>query len=570
MKLAVFHYHLRPGGVTGVVTQACIALGRHGRTVEEVTLVTGSGENADAVRARIEAGAPELPVTVRVHPELRYVSEQDDMPMEELERRIETLLRGEYLAADTVWWVHNYHLGKNAAFTAALIELLESEPAQQAVFQIHDFPECARFENLAELRTHVPGRVYPVLPNLAYATINMRDRRLLLEAGLPAGAVVALPNPVPTTVADGGTRGAGGDRRAARAEVTGRLAQAFGGRFPAFDPDGRLVLYPVRAIRRKNVLEAGFLTRLLNTELERPANLLVSLPGTSPLEKPYSDLVETAFSEGIMPGMAGIGADFEVAGLTFEGIAAAADLIVSTSVQEGFGYAFFEAPARGAPLFARYLDILDGLDGVFDGYPAAFYRELRVPFECPSIDSVRALLRIRYDEQIGRAAAGMPRAAREQVEAEVSEMLDAPTIDFSFLMPQMQYAYAQDLADEGFANEVRALNVEVLGPLVSLIERPREAGAEATSGAPRGAGAARIAAEFGYEPYAGRVDALLSQLADRAGGGNGARSTAGSRTEGQGGGHGTPDTGTDPVQKHLIGAFAHREYFRLLYGPVGE
>jgi glycosyltransferase involved in cell wall biosynthesis len=554
MKLAVFHYHLRPGGVTGVVTQACVALGRHGRTVEEITLVSGSGENADAVRARIEAGAPELPVTVRVHPELRYVSEQDDIAMDELERRIESLLRREYLAADTVWWVHNYHLGKNAAFTAALIELLESEPAQRAVFQIHDFPECARFENLAEVRTHVPGRVYPVLPNLAYATINMRDRRLLVEAGLPEGAVFALPNPVPTTVA-------GGTRTAARAEVTGRLAQAFGGRFPAFDPDGRLLLYPVRAIRRKNVLEAGFLTGLLNTELERPANLLVSLPGTSPLEKPYSDLVETAFCDGVMPGMAGVGGDLAVAGLTFEEIAAAADLIVSTSVQEGFGYAFFEAPARGAPLFARYLDILDGLDGVFEGYPAAFYRQLRVPFECPSIDSVRALLRIRYDEQIGRAAADMPPAAREQVEAEISEMLDAPTIDFSFLMPQMQYAYAKDLADEGFANEVRALNVEVLGPLLRLIERPPEAGAAAASGAARNTGAARIAAELGYEPYAGRVEALLSRLADRAGGGNGSRSTAGGRMEGHGG---------DRVQQHLIEAFAHREYFRLLYGPVGE
>jgi hypothetical protein len=559
MKLAVFHYHLRQGGVTGVVTQACIALGLHSGAVDEVILVTGSDENTDTVVSRIRSASPGLEVSVRVHPEIGYVSEQFDVSMPALEARIVSVLSENYLSEDIVWWVHNYHLGKNPAFTSALIDVLETEPGQRAVFQIHDFPECARFENLAELRAHMSGRVYPVLPNLVYATINLRDRRLLTEAGIPEGAVVALPNPVPTPTVDGapqGTEARGPDRR----EVLHRLGAACGDRFPRFDPDGLLVLYPVRAIRRKNVLEAGFLTRLLNTELSPPANLILTLPGTSPLEKPYSDMVEAAFEGGILPGMAGIGGELEAAGLSFEDLARTADLVVSTSVQEGFGYAFFEAPLRGTPLAARHLDVLNGLDHLFEGYPHAFYRELRVPFESPSIDSIRAILRIRYEEYLERASQRMPDAPRRRVAAEITEMLDDPTIDFSFLMPQIQYAYANDLADEGFANEVRSLNFEVIGPLLKLLESPE----------PRtrtSAGASAITDELGYAPYAARVEKLLARLGERTRSGNGKHGSGHIEHSGE---HTHPLDGIDPVQTRLLEAFAHKDYFRLLYGAVGE
>lgn len=556
MKLAVFHYHLRQGGVTGVVTQACIALGLHSDAVEEVILITGAEENTDAVSSRIRSGAPELRVSVRVHPEIGYVSEQSDVSMSTLEARIVSILTENYLSQDIVWWVHNYHLGKNPAFTSALIDVLETEPGQRAVFQIHDFPECARFENLAELRAHMSGSVYPVLPNLAYATINLRDRRLLTEAGIPDSAVVALSNPVPAPASPGSAGSGGATGGSDRSEVLHRLGEVCGDRFPGFDPDGLLVLYPVRTIRRKNVLEAGFLTRLLNTELSPPANLILTLPGTSPLEKPYSDMVEAAFEEGVLPGMAGIATDLEAAGVSFEDLARTADLVVSTSVQEGFGYAFFEAPLRGTPLVARYLDVLNGLDHLFEGYPHAFYRELRVPFESPSIDSIRAILRIRYDEYLARASRSMPEATRRRVATEIGEMLDAATIDLSFLMPQIQYAYAKDLADEGFANEVKSLNFEVIGSLLRLLESP----------GPH-TGASDITDELGYAPYAARFEQLLARLDERTRSGNG---THGSGHVQRAGEHPHGAEERDPVQARLLEAFAHKDYFRLLYGAVGE
>ncbi|MFP4066635.1 MAG: hypothetical protein ACLFS5_03970 [Spirochaetaceae bacterium] len=580
MKLVVFHYHLRPGGVTGVITQACIAVGKHLPEVTEILLVAGSEDNAEDILARIRAAAPASVVSFRVHPELRYRSEQNGVAAEELERRIATLLRREYLGDDVVWWVHNYHIGKNPPFTAALLTVLTEEPDLPAVLQIHDFPECASFENLRTLREHLSGRVYPSASNIAYATINYRDRRLLLEAGIPESHVTALPNPVavvpgrPTARTSEKTGREAPGSATGTAEVLTRLGQASGARFPGFHREGHLFVYPVRAIRRKNVFEAGFLARLLALHAERPVNLVVTLPGTSPPEKPYSDMVDAAFAAGILPGMSGVGTRLEEAGVGFEEFMQAAEVILSTSVQEGFGYAFFEAPLWGAPLAARYLDILDGLDHLFEGYPHTFYRRLLVPFESPSIDSIRGILRVRYAEQLDRAGA-MPEAARRHVEEEIEELLSGDTVDFSFLMPQMQYAYTKDLADEGFANEVGSLNLELTASVLRLLDGTGAVDAPHAEAEPSGSRPMRngtrkaVAGELGHERYAARVSALLSQLERRVAQGTD-RLEAPGDTAGRTSASGAGEAGDDPIQQQLVAAFAHLDYFRLLYGRVGE
>ncbi|MFO8065169.1 MAG: hypothetical protein ACQETQ_00870 [Spirochaetota bacterium] len=563
MRLAIFHYHLRPGGVTGVITQASIAIGRHlGEVVDEVILVSGSEDNTDRVVDRITRDAPQLSVCAHVHHELGYVSQQNGVSLSALQRRIEDLLRGNYLGHDTVWWVHNYQLGKNPAFTAALINILETNPVQRAVLQIHDFPECARFENLDFLRSHVSSPVYPLNKNIAYATINERDREILVAAGVPQNSVYALPNPVPPKPAGRQSAigaGPGSDGELTREAVLSRLNEAFGSRFPSFDPDGMLFLYPVRGIRRKNVLEAAFLTKLFNASAGRRANMLVTLPGASPQEKPYWDLVAAAYSDGTIPGMGGIGAELEPIGVEFGDLMRTADLVVSTSVQEGFGYAFFEAPMWGRPLLARYLDVLAGLDHLFEAAACSFYSGLRVPFESPSIDSIRAILRIRYDEQLERAAQHLPRSARERLEAEVEEMLSDHTIDFSFLMAQIQYSYTKDLADSVFANDVRSLNPEVLEPMMRLTE-------EGDTG-----GAAPDMSELGYPAYAERVGNLLSDLtAYHNATGASKRSEPPPYKDGPHAHGHRRGVGTDPVQAQLLEAFAHKDYFRLLYRSVGE
>jgi hypothetical protein len=154
----------------------------------------------------------------------------------------------------------------------------------------------------------------------------------------------------------------------------------------------------------------------------------------------------------------GIGRQEHRYGLSFDDLTAGSDLIVSTSVQEGFGLLFVNAPRWHVPLVARHLPILDGIGTVFDDYPVSFYRTVQVPTTTPSISSMVAYLRMRYEERIDALKTVLPDVARARLELQLDELLSSETIDFSFLAPQMQLTLLGDLADSGFATEVRALN----------------------------------------------------------------------------------------------------------------
>ncbi|MFW5828425.1 MAG: hypothetical protein ACOCU4_10045, partial [Alkalispirochaeta sp.] len=215
MHVVIFHYHLLPGGVTGVIEHTNRALSNHSSTVDSVEIVSGSRENLDNLT--IEAA-------ITVMPEIGYMSKQrlaeyapappeptngstGEGPLgqvgaeevaagaEALAERISKELSSRW-GGDSVWWVHNYHLGKNPAFTRALIDIAHRHPDQKIVLHIHDFPECGRYSNLRYLRQSGVSEPYPNLPNLTYLTINSRDRDRLLNAGVRN--VHYMPNPVPT------------------------------------------------------------------------------------------------------------------------------------------------------------------------------------------------------------------------------------------------------------------------------------------------------------------------------------------------------------------------------------
>ena len=191
-RIAVFHYHLLPGGVTSVIRLSCEALARHIPRIEEITLVTGLEENSDQTAAEIRRSTAGTGVRIQVAvlPDIGYVTGMPSPPSAALIR--------EHLARFTgsFWWIHNYHLGKNPQFTQALLEILQDDPAQRILFHIHDFPECARYENLQRLNSGISLDPYPSGSNVRYALINSRDRKLLLQSGLAEEELFLLNNPV--------------------------------------------------------------------------------------------------------------------------------------------------------------------------------------------------------------------------------------------------------------------------------------------------------------------------------------------------------------------------------------
>jgi len=440
MKIALFHYHLKPGGVTDVIIYSTRALLSRLNKLEEIRLVTGDAENTERILEKIREGFDRQTadkIRLDVLEELNYSDEKPGPNPEQLTSRL--LARYD---EDTLWWVHNYHLGKNPGFTAALMSVAESGN-RDMLFHIHDFPECGRPENLRRLNSVLKTPPYPVGAGIRYAVINERDLRILSDAGLE-GSVSLLTNPVPLPpVVPADPKG----MRTALKEYCMKDN-------PGYIPGAPNILYPVRAIRRKNILEAALFVKLL----EVPANLIVTLPGNSMQERTYSGIVEDAFKSGLISGVWCPEACGDER-LSYGQMSSSCDAVISTSVQEGFGYLFLNALHWQKPLLARYLDILDGILDLFGDYPRRFWADFRIPATPDLIKKTQDA----YTERIRKIEDGLSDKSIKSMTSAVSKIAAGGGIDISYLSVEDQLSILT-LADndEEWLEKTKFLNRELL------------------------------------------------------------------------------------------------------------
>ena len=475
MNLYIFHYHLLPGGVTTVIRDGARVLLAHRGLfpgLDRLVVVAGGDDGGGLVapveRCRLDAvGYDDAPATAGG------------------QRQLADLLLRRF--GDGVWWIHNHHLAKNTRFTGAV--LAAAADGQPMILQIHDFPENARPANLARLHAEVPASPYPGGDNVRYAVLNRRDHDALVAAGCPAERVVLLGNPVRPAASVPAADAA--PAHAARV----RLAKAGAERPPVgtgrFDPERPLWLYPVRVRRRKNVLEAGLLARLAG------ANLVVTLPASSTAETPYWQAVERLFADATIPGLCGVGERLDTHGLSFDDLLAAAHLVVSPSVEEGFGFQFVNALQWRRALLARRLPVLDDLQTLLDGYPAAVYDAVH----CPLSDAVRSTLRAAYGAVVQRVARGPSAAGSgDLLRAALDTILSGDTVDFSYLGAAQQAAVLRRCRADGAVHELRRANADLLATVRTLPHQPLPDRNE------------RIEAAFGEAAFARRSAALLAPL----------------------------------------------------------
>ena len=525
--ISILHYHFERGGVTQVVGLSVRAMAAHLPGLREIRLVSGRAGGAEGLAERLRKSCAQHGVTIALHviPEMDYLP-IDQVPGTDSAESVARLKRALLDAcAGSVWMIHNYHLGKNPLFTAALLDIAKTHSDQRLCFYIHDFPECARYENLRFLRRFVPESPYPETGNVRYAVINERDRVHLMAAGIPEGHIVLLNNPVEREEA-------GHD---ARTPDRKKLEDHFAGRFPGYTPEAPLLMYPVRTIRRKNVLELGLIAALSPT----PVNLVVTLPGTSETEIAYSDAVSTAFAEGLIPGMWGVGEHLDQAELSFMDLMGLADMIVSSSVQEGFGYLFVDAVQWGRPLFARYLDVLDGIRPVFEGHPHHFYTSFRVPIAT----SHAAALRNRYTDKVLGLAGLVDQETADRLITDIETVVSDATAEFSYLPLEGQLQALRNAeASTEAAGEIAALNPVAMSSLAELIDKA--ATREAVRETPDQVSSPTDPEQwlFSFETYAESVQGLLATFEE-------------------------PGAFRCPplVQTNLIKGFASIEYLRLIY-----
>ena len=294
MKIAFLHYHLKTGGVTTVIKQQLAAIGKKWQTVVFTGLPPAEPFPADFVYI----------------PELGYSSQyRSNFNPDDVAETIFHAINQKFKGQCDVLHVHNPTLAKNRRF----LEILNSLQKRRVTLflQIHDFAEDGR------PRDYFTDE-YP--SNCHYGVVNQRDYHILLAAGLNENGLHLLANNV-------------------NPDLIGHLS-------PKNKFERPFVLYPVRAIRRKNIGEAMLLSLFIGSH----RSLAITLPPNSPEDKRsykgWREFVENC----------NLNVEFEK-GLDqdFNTLVLSADSLVTTSITEGFGFSFLEPWLFNKLLWGRSL-----------------------------------------------------------------------------------------------------------------------------------------------------------------------------------------------------------------------
>lgn len=341
VRLVIVHSHFRPGGVRRVIELALPAL-VGARRIELDAIVLAGGEAPDAAwLAAVRASLPGVDVTCAIAPAAGYLSEVGG-PVATVRRQVQIFvagLIGRAKPADTIVWAHNLGLGRNLVLARALAQACARREVR-LVAQHHDWWFDNRWPRWPEMRRAgfrslgaVATTVFATAPTVRHATINRADQRVLARhLGRRVGwlpNLVAAPSALPVAAV-----------RPARSW----LRETLGGTGPVW-------LVPCRLLRRKNLAEALLLTRWL-----RPEAWLVTTGGVSSAdEQPYADALRAAAARHGWRLRLGVLAAAEAAQPTVPALLAASEVVLLTSLQEGFGLPNLEAAAAGRPLLARTL-----------------------------------------------------------------------------------------------------------------------------------------------------------------------------------------------------------------------
>ncbi len=291
MKIAIIHYHLKPGGVTTVINQQIEAA----RDDCDLLVLTGALPSSNFQMDHV------------VIPGLGY-DEKDTHnsdPTQVAESVIDAM-NEKWGSWCDVLHVHNPILLKNKHFLAILKILQKKEIP--LFLQVHDFAEDGRPHSYYK-------EEYP--ENCHYGVINSRDYRILLKSGLKKNGLHKISNMVNPLDVNQETQ----------------------------TPEN-FILYPVRPIRRKNIGEAI----LLSLYFKNQETLAITLLPNSPMDiasyndwKTYVELhklnIEFQASKK----------------RDFLDLVLFSKFIITTSITEGFGFSFLEPWTGGKTLWGRKL-----------------------------------------------------------------------------------------------------------------------------------------------------------------------------------------------------------------------
>jgi glycosyltransferase involved in cell wall biosynthesis len=292
MKIAFIHYHLKTGGVTTVLKQQVEAL--H----DTCDLLVLTGENPES---------PFVCDTIHI-PGMGYDrKDQNRSAPQDIASAITRAIHLKWKDGCDLVHVHNPTLAKNRDFLKILNALQKKNI--KLFLQIHDFAEDGR------------PLVYfsedEYIENCHYGVINSRDYNILLESGLKEKGLHKIfntINPLPLNTTNA--------------------------------PPKKMVLYPIRALRRKNIGEAI----LISLFFKNHETLAITLPPNSPADMEHYEQWKGFVKEKNLNVIFEAGLSHE-----FSKLVHSAKFLITTSITEGFGFSFLEPWTAKKILWGRKL-----------------------------------------------------------------------------------------------------------------------------------------------------------------------------------------------------------------------
>ncbi len=450
MKIAIVHYHLQPGGVPRVIENTIQAWQENGNDIQAV-----------AISGRPYPG-DQLPDT-RVVEGLDYASPEDAIDPQVLTNRLKESTKDALGQSPDLWHIHNHSLGKNPSLTAAVSILAES--GERILLHPHDFAEDGRPGNYLSLSQVYQG-AYPTGPNIHYAALNQRDRCFL------AHMLKDSPSPVHL------------------------LANAVPPSTPFSAPQGRntfglpenLLLYPVRAVRRKNLGELALLA-----SSHHDFHFANSLGPTNPEFTPIFEEWKQFGKELNLPLTYGLG---EHTDATFTEMVGHAQSILSVSVAEGFGLGFLEPWTFGKGLCGRNLPEITSDFAKLGVSLSNLYERLPIPLDCiPSVTELKETIQSALEKFYLSYQQDLP---EDGTELAFESMVENDSIDFGRLDESNQQAIIRTVSHSSDLQHgiQRHAGLEVLDN--DTIDRNRHA----------------VAEQFSLSSYADRTMKIYQELLD--------------------------------------------------------
>lgn len=344
--VAIVHYHLRRGGVTRVIQTASACLTKAG--IPHVILCAAPPE-----------GRHKLPV--RIVEELGYENEMASGGSGiRIVQAMRSAVREAFGSGRVIWHLHNHSIGKNRNFCDAAGILAES--GEPLVLQYHDFAEDGRpkaYPAIADSES-----LYPYAPQIVHTFINSRDRQHLIDAGLPEEHTYLHPNAVTPP---------------AKVKPLPRR------------PRHRLVLYPARGIRRKNIGEVFLLAALAPKGTRFAVTLRPDNKRWIPI---HDEWAAFASDTGLPVILDAVGRVAPAAKMpkTFASWIRHSTHFITTSVAEGFGLGYLEPATIGKPLFGRNLPMVTNDFAAAGITPGRLYDRLLVPESWVGLETLRQRL----------------------------------------------------------------------------------------------------------------------------------------------------------------------------------